>query len=43
MERRRKTSSSSAALVRAFIWNDDFTQVIGKTPCGRATLLVFGV
>jgi HNH endonuclease len=21
-----------------FEWNDDFTQVIGKTPCGRATV-----
>ncbi len=22
-----------------FSWNDDFTKVIGKTPCGRATML----
>jgi hypothetical protein len=21
-----------------FAWNDDFTQVIGKTPCGRVTV-----
>lgn len=21
-----------------FSWNDDFTQMIGKTPCGRATI-----
>ena len=21
-----------------FAWNEDFTQIIGKTPCGRATI-----
>lgn len=23
-----------------FEWNDNFTQIVGKTPCGRATLMV---